>query len=495
MKTTPARGVQTLRSSIREVWDSATRRFLRWREPRVSDRERSRAVSRSFFLHYHASRIHPFSLRPAYTLGLGLMSFFLFFILLVTGVLLMFYYVPSVERAYSSIQDITYVVTGGRFIRNMHRWAAHGMVVTVFLHMARVFYTGSYARGRSLNWVIGVSLLLLTLLLSFTGYLLPWDQLAFWAVTIGTNIVGSVREFTDMLGTTGWFDPGGFVKSFLLGGDSVGQDALIRFYLLHIVLLPFLAGVLMLVHLWRIRKDGGLSRPGDADELVLRGGGGTDAGSGSRGEPSILAWPAALWAEAAVLMVTIAALATASFLLDAPLREIADPSAPENPAKAPWYFLGVQELVSYSAFAGGVAIPLLFFTLLLMIPFVDREKDHIGRWFSGASGRQVAGSSALFALLITVGLVGVAIRFGWLHDWIPGLPSLLNMLLNPGSCVVLAYLLFGMRTLRSTGSTRLAVISLFTSSLVGMLLFTAIGLWFRGPDWEFYWNPTQVPGP
>jgi quinol-cytochrome oxidoreductase complex cytochrome b subunit len=423
------------------------------------------------------------------------MSFFLFFILLVTGALLMVYYVPSVERAYSSIQDITYVVTGGRFVRNMHRWAAHAMVVTVFLHMARVFYTGSYARGRSLNWVIGVSLLLMTLLLSFTGYLLPWDQLAFWAVTIGTNIVGSTRELTDILGTSAWFDPGGFIRSLLLGGDTVGQDALIRFYLLHIVLLPFLAGVLILVHVWRIRKDGGLSRPGSADELVLRDGNGAHWGSGPRNEPSILAWPAAFWAEAAVLMVTIAALATVSFLLDAPLGEIADPSAPENPAKAPWYFLGVQELVSYSGFAGGVAIPLLFFILLLVIPFVDREDDQIGLWFSGVSGRQVAGSSALFTLLSTVALVAVAIQFGWLRDWIPELPAILNLLLNPGSCIVVAYLLFAMRVLHNTGSTRLAMISLFTSSLVGILLFTVIGLWFRGPDWVFHWNPAARPGP
>ncbi|MGB5875601.1 MAG: cytochrome b N-terminal domain-containing protein, partial [Bacteroidota bacterium] len=329
--------------------------------------------------------------------------------------------------------------------------------------------------------------------------LLPWDQLAFWAVTIGTNILGSVREMTDILGTTGWFDPGGFIKSLLLGGETVGQDALIRFYLLHIVLLPLITGILILVHFWRIRKDGGLSRPGDADEIVLRSGSGPGSGNlpgnGPRGEPSILAWPAALWAEAAVLMVTIAALAAVSFLLDAPLREIADPSSPENPAKAPWYFLGVQELVSYSAFAGGIAIPLLFFILLLAIPFVEREKDHIGIWFSGVTGRQVAGSSALFALVITVGLVAVAIQFGWVHDWFPNLPDLLNILLNPGSCVALAYLLFGTRILRTTGSTRLAMISLFTSSLVGILLFTAIGLWFRGPDWEFYWNPAGMPGP
>ncbi|UCF64872.1 MAG: cytochrome b N-terminal domain-containing protein, partial [bacterium] len=163
---------------------------------RTSPRERSRAISRNFFLHIHAARIHPFSLRPSYTLGLGLISFFLFLILLVSGILLMFYYTPSVERAYSSILDITQVVIAGRFIRNIHRWAAHGMVLSVMLHMLRVFYTGSYKRNRGFNWIIGLCLLLCTLLLSFSGYLLPWDQLAFWAVTIGSNIAGSATEFT-----------------------------------------------------------------------------------------------------------------------------------------------------------------------------------------------------------------------------------------------------------------------------------------------------------
>lgn len=212
-------------------------------------------------------------------------------------------------------------------------------------------------------------------------------------------------------------------------------------------------------------------------------------------EPSMLAWPAALWAEASVLMLTIAILAAASYFLDAPLREIADPSAPENPAKAPWYFLGVQELVSYSAFAGGFALPLLFLAILLMIPFVDREKGHIGRWFSGSSGRRIAISSALFASVLTVSVVAITTQLGWFRDWIPALPNLLNMVLNPGSCVALAYILYAVRVLHTTGSTRFAVLSLFTCSVAGILLFTAIGLWFRGPDWEFFWNPTNVPVP
>jgi hypothetical protein len=194
-------------------------------------------------------------------------------------------------------------------------------------------------------------------------------------------------------------------------------------------------------------------------------------------------------------MLTIAILAAISYLLDAPLREIADPSAPENPAKAPWYFLGVQELVSYSAFAGGFALPSMFLAVLLMIPFVDREKGHIGHWFSGSSGRRIAISSALFASLLTVSLVTITTQFGWFRDWIPALPDLLNMVLNPGSCIALGYMVYAARVLHTTGSTRYAALALFTCSVVGILLFTAVGLWFRGPDWEFSWNPASVPGP
>ena len=164
----------------------------------------------------HSTRTHLYTLRPGFTLGLGVLSFALFLILLVTGVLLMVYYVPSVEHAYSSVKDISEVVAGGRYIRNMHRWAAHGMVVVVVLHLLRVLYTSAYTRTRRVNWLVGITLLCLTILFSFSGYLLPWDQLAFWAVTIASNIVASTRELTDLVGVTGLFDPGGFVRRLLL---------------------------------------------------------------------------------------------------------------------------------------------------------------------------------------------------------------------------------------------------------------------------------------
>ncbi|MDX2429780.1 MAG: cytochrome b N-terminal domain-containing protein, partial [Bacteroides sp.] len=193
---------------------------------RTGDPDRKRragVITQNFFLHIHATRVHIHSMKPTYTFGLGMILGFLFLIMVFTGLILMIYYTPSVEAAYRSVKDIVYVVPGGRIIRNMHRWASQGMVIVVFLHLLRVFYTGSYLGNRSLNWVIGVAMLIITLLSNFSGYLLPWDQLAYWAVTIGSNIAASARELTDLLGITSFVDPGGFLKKMLIGGESVGQ--------------------------------------------------------------------------------------------------------------------------------------------------------------------------------------------------------------------------------------------------------------------------------
>src|SRR5215471_15138452 len=228
-----------------------------------SEREESQATFHNLFLHIHSVRVHIRTLAPTLTFGLGLISTASFILLVFTGLLLMIYYKPSTALAYDSIKDIHFVVFTGRFIRNIHRWSAHVMVVAVFLHMARVFYTASYKRPREFNWLIGLGLLVLTLALSFTGYLLPYDQLAYWAITIGSNIANSPRELTDALGITRWFDPGGFQRRLLLGANYIGEDALIRFYVLHVFILPALLVTLLGVHFWRIRKDGGLARPED----------------------------------------------------------------------------------------------------------------------------------------------------------------------------------------------------------------------------------------
>jgi quinol-cytochrome oxidoreductase complex cytochrome b subunit len=252
-----------LRAAPRRIWETAFRGG-----PPTTDRTRSTFVFGNVFLHLHAVRTHRWSLRWSTTMGLGIASIAAFLITLITGILLMFYYKPYPDVAYQSIKDIHYVVPTGRFIRNIHRWAANLMVVTVILHMARAFYTGSYRKPREFNWLVGMGLLVMTLGLSFTGYLLPWDQLAYWAITIGSNIAQSPRELTDALGITAWFDPGGLQKLLLLGSDAVGPEALIRFYLLHVMLLPLALAALVAVHFWRIRKDGGLARPADVEKRL-----------------------------------------------------------------------------------------------------------------------------------------------------------------------------------------------------------------------------------
>ncbi len=161
----------------------------------------------------------------------------------------MFYYTPTSAAAYADTAALSTSVAFGTLVRNMHRWGAHLMVLTVFLHMSRVFYHGAYKPPREFNWVVGVTLLILTLLLSFTGYLLPWDQLALWAVTVGHNIGGSTPYLEDE------------VQTVLFGGFEIGQPALIRFYTLHVLGLPLLAAIMMAVHFWRVRRDGGMARP------------------------------------------------------------------------------------------------------------------------------------------------------------------------------------------------------------------------------------------
>lgn len=209
--------------------------------------DRSLVMTSNIFLHLHPVKVKRNSLKWSYSFGMGVISAILFTLLTFTGLLLMVYYVPSIDNAYDTMKDIQFVVPLGQFTRNMHRWAAHGMVLAVALHMIRVFYTGAYLPPREFNWVIGVMLLVLTLGASFTGYLLPWDQLSYWAITVGTNIAG--------------YAPGAgpVMREFLLGGREIGQSTLIRFYALHIAFLPLLMALLVSVHIWRVRKDGGLA--------------------------------------------------------------------------------------------------------------------------------------------------------------------------------------------------------------------------------------------
>ncbi len=221
--------------------------------------DRSLIMTGNIFFHLHPVRVSRKSLKWSYSFGLGILTTIVFLVLSVTGILLMFYYAPTVERAYGYINSLQTAVPFGQLLRNLHRWGAHLMVILVVLHMARVFYTGAYKPPRQFNWVVGVVLLLLTLGASFTGYLLPWDQLAFWAITVGTSVASYAPGVGSMM------------KSFLLGGPEVGQEALTRFYALHIMIIPAGLALLISLHIWRVRKDGGLAANDLPDEEEKNG--------------------------------------------------------------------------------------------------------------------------------------------------------------------------------------------------------------------------------
>ena len=352
------------------------------------------AIQQNVFLHLFPTKVRKRMLSLGSTWYLGTLTLGTFLVLVVTGILLMLYYHPSVPQAYSDVKDLRFVVSSGSFLRNLHRWSAHAMVFLAFAHMFRVFYRGAYRAPREFNWVVGVVLLLVTLLLSYTGYLLPWDQLAYWAITVGTNI-GSYAPLV-----------GGKLRELLLGGHTVGEAALLRFYVLHVAVLPSLVILFTIVHFWRVRKDGGLSRPiwklkpQKTEALVTIGApaavaplqvtaaskdktyGLMEVVTGKpifetvtpeEEEDTVFSYPYAFVREAVALMATVTTIMAISLFFKAPLEEMANPAVTPNPAKAPWYFLGLQELVSHSALLGGVVVPALMVIALIAIPYIDRN--------------------------------------------------------------------------------------------------------------------------
>jgi quinol-cytochrome oxidoreductase complex cytochrome b subunit len=248
----PAEAFDKMREG--EIWKSIFRPGSVFRKGyKDTQRDRALATMNNVLYHLHPTKVKRHGLKLTYTFCLGGLSFFLFILLTITGIYLMFFYRPAAELgaavAYKDMQAIRTSVFFGDLVRNIHRWAAHLMVLSVSLHMARVFYTGAYKPPREFNWVVGVILLFLTLGLSFTGYLLPWDQLSIWAVTVGTNLAG----YSPLIANQ--------VRFVLLGGVEVGPNTLLRWYVLHVLALPFVLVIFLAVHFWRIRKDGGISGP------------------------------------------------------------------------------------------------------------------------------------------------------------------------------------------------------------------------------------------
>jgi len=384
-----------------------------------STREATDAIVANLLLHWFPARMRVTSLAWLPSLWLGTVSWVLFVSLLVTGLPLMVFYIPSTREAYQSIKDIEHVVSFGWWIRAAHRVGAHLMVIAVTLHVARVFLTGSYKNGiggreqhREWNWVIGVALLAGTVLLSFTGYLLPWDQLAYWAVTVSMSIVASAPVVGDAL------------RELLIGGRDVGQPALMRFYLLHIVVLPIAVAALFGYHVWRIRKDGGLARGDAAAE-----------------DPALTmnAIPAVIYRVAIVTVATWLAVTVLAIVIPSPLQEPANALVTPNPAKAPWYFLWLQEVVADTtlrlgpvaingAFIGGLVLPAFLLVLTTLWPWLDRAPaGTVGAWLPRERRVQLMAFAAIAVLVVVLTIVGILRGPSWHFYWPwqawPGVPA------------------------------------------------------------------------
>ncbi|MBI4004017.1 MAG: cytochrome b N-terminal domain-containing protein [Candidatus Omnitrophica bacterium] len=373
---------------------------------------RLQRVFGNVFLHLQPVRVAKDAIRVTYTWGLGGISFYLFLVLVVTGILLMFYYRPASVLAYQDIKDLSFAVTLGQLLRNMHRWAAHLMVVAVIFHMVRVFLTGAYKPPREYNWVVGVLLLVMTLFLSYTGYLLPWDQLALWAVTVGAQMAAN----SPILGNEGPFrlpfiTTSNDARFGLIGGTVIGDATLIRFYVLHCIAVPFIFSIFLCVHLWRVRKDSFSKQTGEKVDV----------------------WPHLVSREfLAALLVTVILFAW-SLLMNAPLEAEANLNVTPNPSKAPWYFVGLQELLVYfDPWIAGVVLPTLIIIGLVAIPYVDINPKGVGSW---ARMRWK--------------------RLGPLPIWYP--------------------------------EERPFAVSVFMLGIVMWFVLIFIGTYCRGPNWEWYW--------
>lgn len=431
-----------------------------WRSQ--AGRRDSRFLLRNLALHFRPTTIPRETLHFSLTWGLGGMAATLIVLLLASGLLLKFAYEPTPVAAHASVQALISGTPYGKLVRNLHYWCAHLLVAVMFLHMLRVFCTGAFHRPRQFNWVVGLGLMTVVLGANFTGYLLPWDQLAYWAVTVSTGML----EYVPLVGA--------YLRETILSDGELGPRTLQLFYGLHTAVLPVVLMALMAYHFWRIRKAKGLVvlRPIDApvDESVQEN---------PARAPVV---PDLLLRETATALVLIAAVLLLAALVDIPLGEPGNPGLSPNPTRAPWYFAGLQELLLHfhPVFAVFV-IPLAVGFGLLSIPYLNYKTDTGGIWFASRKGRRTAGVAAAAALVAVPLLILADTWFAGAGSSPGGLAPALADGWFPTLVVLLAiggYYAVIKITFHATKNE--TVQSVFILLATSYAILTITGLWFRG---------------
>lgn len=429
------------------------------------DNTNNQRFRRSLIWHLRPALVPERAIRFTHTFGLGGMALVLVFLLVFTGILMVFSYEPSPERAWLSVSAFQEDVLFGRLIRGVHFWSANLLIPVTLLHLLRVFLTGGFHGRRRSNWLLGLGVLACVLLSGFTGYLLPWDQTAYWAITI----------CTEMLGLIPGIGPG--LQAAIVGGSEIGSATLINFYALHIVLTPMLLFALLSWHFWQIRKAGGVVLPAAPVDNIREA---------YRTVPTV---PNLFIKEVVVALVLIALVLLLAVFVAAPLGEPANPGISPNPAKAPWYFLGFQELlIHFDATFAILVIPLLAAAALIAIPFVPYDADIAGNWFLTPKGRRMALVAAVTALVVAPLWVVADDRVIGPEGWLPGTATVISNGLVPFALLLAGATAFYLAIKKYFEATRNETVqALFVLVFVAFTVLTATGAWFRGPGMTLVW--------
>ena len=414
----------------------------------------------NLILHLHPRKIKPNTLQFNLTFGLGGMAALLVVIQVFTGLLLKFHYIPTPEGAYNSVLNINEGLLFGKLAHNIHHWSAVLLLWITFLHMLRVLFTGAYRKPRHATWIFGVFLLVLVVLSNFTGYLLPWDQLSYWAVTVVTSLL----QYIPLIGEA--------ARETLLGGQEPGSVTLSNFFNLHTGIIPLIIILLMGYHFWRIRRAGGVVVPEKEKDIAM-----------------VDTYPNLVAREFVVALVLLAFILVISVLFDAPLRERANPSFSPNPAKAPWYFMGLQELlIHFHPFFAVVVFPLLIFTGSIWLPYIKLSDSNQGIWFLSEKGIDAGKYSLWAGFIFTVSFILISELLPDPETILPVVPSVVTTGIIPFIITTGTIYLFIKWLIKRFGLNRSEYIqSVLIILVISYTVLSLTGILFRGAGMKLMW--------
>ncbi len=418
-----------------------------------SEQDRLRLVFRSLILHLHPATINEKVIKFNHTFGLGGMAVILICIQFITGLLLRFNYVPFPGGAYDSILHLQNNILFGQLIRNLHHWSAVFLIIITLLHLLRVFFTGAFHGKRQFNWVLGIILFLIIIFSNFTGYLLAWDQLSYWAVTVSTSML----EYIPFIGT--------YLMEIILAGKEVGGSTLLLFYNLHTGIFPILLILIMAFHFWRVRKAGGVVVPKSEKE-----------------DNFVSTIPNLVAKEFVVAIVLIAFIFSLSIIFNAPLLEKANPTFSPNPAKAPWYFLGIQELIlHFHPLFSAIIIPSIILFAAIFLPYFNYDTNETGIWFYSEKGKKLGINSLILGASLTIIFVLLSEYIIDFTNWFIFLPEIISNGLIPFTLISSGFLFYFQYLSKNKKANMNEIIqTLFIFLLSSLFVLTLIGIYFRG---------------